>query len=97
MSSASREESGHTLGSESVSNASSRPRDAQGKLISGNVRVKVLIDERGQVISAKALDGPKGLREASEQAAMKARFAPTLLEGKPVKVSGVITYNFLPK
>jgi hypothetical protein len=28
------------------------------------------------------------------QAAYQARFTPTLLSGKPVKVSGTITYNF---
>jgi len=36
------------------------------------------------------------LRGAAEQAARGARFSPTLLSGQPVKVSGVITYNFVP-
>jgi hypothetical protein len=32
------------------------------------------------------------------QAAYRARFSPTKLSGQPVKVSGVINYNFnLPK
>jgi TonB family protein len=35
------------------------------------------------------------LREAAEKAALEARFAPTLLSGVPVKVSGTITYNFV--
>jgi len=36
------------------------------------------------------------LRAAAESAARGARFSPTLLSGQPVKVSGVITYNFVP-
>ncbi len=35
------------------------------------------------------------LREASEKAAMGAKFAPTQLDGQPVKVTGVIIYNFV--
>ena len=35
------------------------------------------------------------LREAAERAALEARFAPTLLSGQPIKVSGTIVYNFV--
>jgi protein TonB len=61
----------------------------------GSVAVEVLIDEDGRVISAAAKDGPAVLRVAAESAARQARFTPTILNGRPVKVSGVITYNFL--
>ncbi|MEZ5429323.1 MAG: energy transducer TonB [Pyrinomonadaceae bacterium] len=60
----------------------------------GEVKVQVLIDEQGNVVSAKALSGHPLLQQAAEQAAMKAKFKPTLLEGNPVKVSGTITYIF---
>ncbi|MGI8884525.1 MAG: hypothetical protein ACR2IA_09820, partial [Pyrinomonadaceae bacterium] len=30
-----------------------------------------------------------------EQAALESKFAPTMLSGQPVKVSGIITYNFV--
>jgi hypothetical protein len=33
---------------------------------------------------------------AAVQAARSATFSPTYLDGRPVKVSGVITYNFVP-
>ena len=33
---------------------------------------------------------------AAVQAAYGAKFAPTLQNGKPLKVSGVLTYNFVP-
>ena len=68
----------------------------QAKLVkaSGIVTVQVLIDETGKVISAQAVSGHTLLRQAAVQAAYRARFSPTLLSEQPVKVSGVITYNF---
>ncbi|HEV2914435.1 MAG TPA: tetratricopeptide repeat protein [Pyrinomonadaceae bacterium] len=62
----------------------------------GVVRVKVKIDESGTVIKAEATCGHPYLRETSEAAALKARFTPTLVRGKPVEVIGIITYNFIP-
>jgi len=62
----------------------------------GTVEVKVLIDEAGKVIFACAINGAKELQRASEISAYGSRFSPTLLSGQPVKVSGVITYNFIP-
>ena len=61
----------------------------------GSVSVQVLIDESGRVISAKAVSGSPFLTVEAQKAAMQARFAPTLLSNQPVKVSGVITYNFV--
>lgn len=62
---------------------------------SGVVTVQVLIDENGRVISARALSGHPLLHKESVQAAYRSRFTPTLLSKQPVKVSGVITYNFV--
>jgi TonB family protein len=62
---------------------------------SGKVRVQIIIDEFGDVISAEALDGPATLREAAVAAAWKSRFTPTRLQGQPVWVSGVIVFNFV--
>ena len=60
----------------------------------GSVSVQVLIDETGRVISAKAVSGNGMLKSAAEQAARNARFSPTLLSNVPIKVTGVIVYNF---
>lgn len=60
----------------------------------GKVDVQVTIDEAGRVISATAVSGNVLLRPAAEQAARNARFTPTLLSNVPVKVTGVIVYNF---
>jgi TonB family protein len=61
----------------------------------GVVTVQVLIDEYGKVVSARALSGHPLLLKESVQAAYQARFTPTKLSNQPVKVSGVITYNFV--
>lgn len=61
----------------------------------GTVTVEILIDERGHVISAQATSGHPLLRAAAQGSAYQARFSPTSVSGQPVKVSGVITYNFV--
>ena len=62
---------------------------------SGTVVVQVTIDENGGVISARAVSGHPLLQAVAVQAARGARFSPTKLSGQPVKVTGVITYNFV--
>jgi protein TonB len=61
----------------------------------GQVIVQVTIDESGRVVSANAVSGHALLRADAERAARNARFSPTLLSDVPVKVTGVITYNFV--
>ena len=70
--------------------AAARAVRAQGK-----VTVQVTIDERGSVVSANAVDGHHMLRADAERAARSAKFSPTYLSEMPVKVTGVITYNFI--
>ncbi|HWS90633.1 MAG TPA: TonB family protein [Pyrinomonadaceae bacterium] len=70
------------------------PAIARNARAFGLVEVEVVIDINGKVISAKATSGPAFLRQSAEMAARQARFSPTLLSGQPVRVSGVITYNF---
>ncbi len=62
----------------------------------GAVSVQVLIDENGEIFTAQAVSGHPLLRSASVIAACGAKFMPTTLEGSPVKVSGIITYNYVP-
>lgn len=70
------------------------PQPARMVGAKGNVNIQVLIDESGKVVSAKAVSGHPLLRQAAEKAAWQAKFNPTLLSGKPVKVTGVIVYKF---
>jgi outer membrane biosynthesis protein TonB len=57
--------------------------------------VEIVIDEAGRVLSAHATSGHPLLRLEAEKAAYRARFSPTLLQNEPVKVKGVITFNFI--
>jgi protein TonB len=70
------------------------PEIARRARAAGMVSVEVVIDETGKVISARAVSGPPLLREAAVKAATHARFSPTKLSGQPVKITGVVNYNF---
>lgn len=80
--------------------AISKPAPVYSKLAKdahaqGAVAVQILVDEGGRVVSAQATSGHPLLKSAAVQAALQARFSPTVLNGQPVKVSGIITYNFV--
>jgi TonB family protein len=70
------------------------PEEARRVHASGQVQVKVIVDETGKVISAEAMFGPESLRQAAVDAAKRARFAPTVVDGITVKVVGILTYDF---
>lgn len=71
------------------------PQIARAAHAAGTVVVQVLIDENGNVVSAHAVSGHPLLQAVAVQAARQARFSPTKLSGQPVKVTGVIQYNFV--
>jgi hypothetical protein len=71
------------------------PVYAKSAHLSGSVEVKVVIDTDGKVISTHAVSGPPVFREGSEKAAMRSKFSPTAFCGEPVKVSGIITFNYV--
>ncbi len=72
------------------------PGEAKLVQASGSVPVEVLIDEQGKVARAGVTGGHSTLQTAARNAACSAKFAPTMLYGQPVKVSGFISYNFTP-
>jgi protein TonB len=71
------------------------PPIAKQARVQGVVSVQVLIDESGKVVSSKTISGNPLLAGAAQQAAYGARFSPARLGDQAVKVSGVITYNFV--
>ena len=71
------------------------PAGASAARAQGTVVVRLIVDEKGEVVEAAAISGHDLLRPAAEEAARKVKLSPTLLCGRPVKVSGVITYNFV--
>lgn len=73
------------------------PSAARLNRASGSVYVRVLIDEEGNVVEAKTTFGHPLLRAAATNAARKSKFKPIIIGNSPVKVSGIIIYNFVPE
>lgn len=71
------------------------PEEAKAAGAAGSVVVKIVLDEDGKVEKAEAVSGHGLLQQAAVEAAYRARFSPTMLSGQPVKVAGVVTYNFV--
>jgi outer membrane biosynthesis protein TonB len=63
--------------------------------VSGKVVVHVEVDEDGRVSKAKATSGFGMLPEAAEKDALETRFPPARLSGQPVRVAGIIMYDYV--
>lgn len=70
------------------------PPIAKAARAAGAVQVQVTISEDGRVIDAQVVSGHPLLRDAAVQAARQWVFKPTELSGVPVKVQGILTFNF---
>ncbi len=70
------------------------PEAAKEANASGKVTVEVLVNEKGEVSTSSVVSGPQPLWKAAGAAARQAKFAPPLKDGKPVKVAGVLIYEF---
>ena len=74
------------------------PAIAKAAGAQGPVSVQIVINEAGNVESAKAVAGHPLLQQAAVTAAKEWQFSPTKLSGNPVKVEGTISFVFaLPK
>lgn len=62
--------------------------------LQGDVAVEVIISPEGRVESARAISGHPMLIATALEAARGWRFGPTILNGVPVRVTGVITFVF---
>lgn len=72
------------------------PAIAKSAKASGMVVIQVVVDEDGNVISARPVSGHPLLQASAIAAARQAKFSPTRHGGKRVKVTGVIQYTFKP-
>jgi periplasmic protein TonB len=70
------------------------PPIAKAARAAGAVQVQVTISEEGRVLEAAVLSGHPLLRDSALQAAKRWTFQPTELSGVPVKVQGILTFNF---
>ncbi len=72
--------------------------DEEGNVIEATPQplksVRKTNDDGSAETAEEAMPDPD-LAEAARAAAMEAKFSPTRLSGQPVKVTGVITYNFV--
>ena len=71
------------------------PAIARAAHATGEVVVKVVINEEGKVIAAQSVSGHPLLQSASVDAARQTMFMPTLVDGKPVNVVATLTYTFV--
>lgn len=74
----------------------SYPAEAKAAGISGVVKVLIVVDEGGRVVWARALTGHPLLRAAAMKVVCGARFHPTLIDGPTLRISGILSYKFLP-
>jgi TonB family protein len=69
--------------------------EAKQAAVNGIVRLQLTLDEQGHVISTKTISSlPNGLTENAVAAAKSSIFTPALVNGKPARAVGFITYNF---
>jgi TonB family protein len=71
------------------------PAEAKSARITGAVIMKVTVDETGKVVAVNTLCGHPLLAKGAEESIRKARYRPTLVGGRPVKVVGIARYNFV--
>jgi TonB family protein len=71
------------------------PSIARAARASGAVSVEITVDETGNVVAAHAVSGHPLLQAAAVTAARQASFRPARLNGEPVKVNGLLVYNFV--
>jgi TonB family protein len=74
--------------------APSYPSTAKTARVSGVVKVFILVDEKGVVSKIERSDGPSLLRGAAETAAKQWKFQPVVVDGKPIRMTGFISFNF---
>lgn len=70
------------------------PDEAKSSGISGKVQIAVEIDEKGNVTSIENFTGEEVFKKTTFEAALQAKFSPTLCNGIPSKKIGIITFNF---
>ncbi len=65
-------------------------------LTSGKVKVEVLVSTEGKVIFSHIIDGRSELNSAAILAARGWTFEPAMLDGQPIQISGVISFDVKP-
>ena len=70
------------------------PPAALSQQVEGNVNLDVVVGSNGLVKFAKAIDGDRLLQSAAEEAVLRWRYKPYVLNGEPVSVSTTVQVRF---
>ena len=70
------------------------PAIAKAARAKGAVQVQITVNESGEVINARVINGHPMFRDAALRAAKQWRFKPTELSGVPVKAQGTLSFDF---
>jgi len=71
------------------------PFEAVRNQMQGQVRLKILITEKGDVESAEAIEGDEVFRQSAIDAVKKWKYRPYIKNGHPVRVSTTVNMDFL--
>lgn len=74
----------------------SYPQIARAARATGTVTVYLVVNEKGDVESVQRTLGPVQLQQAAVDAARRFKFNPTEVDGRAVRVSGYLSFNFAP-
>ncbi|WP_316412614.1 energy transducer TonB [Mesoterricola silvestris] len=71
------------------------PEAAKAQGIQGRVTVVFIVDERGETVSSKAIDGPAELHQTAEQYGLQWKFKPSIINGRPRAVRFQLVMPFV--
>jgi protein TonB len=70
------------------------PTLARTARVTGSVTVFLIVSEKGEVESVIRAEGPQQLQQAAIEAARRWKFNTTEIDGRPVRVTGYLSFNF---
>lgn len=70
------------------------PQSAMQANVQGDVKIQATIDETGRVTKMKVVSGPALLQRAAMDALRQWRYAPSILDEKPIAVDMLVTIRF---
>lgn len=70
------------------------PQELKAEGITGAVQVSVVLDERGEIVSAAVYSGHSELRKYALEAVKKSKFKRVIRCGKPIKINAAVIFNF---
>lgn len=72
------------------------PADAKSERVGGKVEIQIKLDENGDVVEIKRIEGPEILRQAATEAALKTKFSQTICDGQIAQIDALMIYDFIP-